>query len=110
MQDSAMSLKPQETLSVPDETRRVAVAAFLKGCACLNIGDVMGCSFECYLGFLTRLGQLARRVPDRAVRTLRCRRLYLRRPHRPIAIAGEPIANLIAATSGTDSDWVSEIL
>jgi uncharacterized protein len=28
----------------------------------------------------------------------------------PIAIAGEPIANLIAATSGTDSDWVVKLI
>ena len=46
MQNWAMSLKPQETFSVPDETRRVAVAAFPKGCACLHIGDVLGCVYQ----------------------------------------------------------------
>jgi len=40
------SLKPQEDLGVPDETRRVAMAAFPKGCACLRIGDVLGCVYE----------------------------------------------------------------
>jgi len=29
---------------------------------------------------------------------------------RPIAISGEPIANLIAATSGTDADWVVKLI
>jgi len=42
IEDSAMSLKPQEDLGVPDGTRRVAIAAFPKGCACLRIGDVLG--------------------------------------------------------------------
>jgi hypothetical protein len=37
-----MSLKQQEDLGVPDETRRVAMAAFPKSCACLRIGDVWG--------------------------------------------------------------------
>jgi hypothetical protein len=32
VKDSTMSLKPQEDLGVPDETRRVAMAAFPKGC------------------------------------------------------------------------------
>jgi transposase len=41
-----MSLKPQEDLGVPDETRRVAMAAFPKGCACLRIGDVLGCVYH----------------------------------------------------------------
>jgi transposase len=41
-----MSLKPQEDLGVPDETRRVAMAAFPKGCACLRIGDVLGCVYQ----------------------------------------------------------------
>jgi transposase len=41
-----MPLKPQEDLGVPDETRRVAMAAFPKGCACLRIGDVLGCVYQ----------------------------------------------------------------
>jgi transposase len=41
-----MSLKPQEDLGVPDETRRVAMVAFPKGCACLRIGDVSGCVYH----------------------------------------------------------------
>jgi transposase len=41
-----MSLKPQEYLGVPDETRRVAMAAFPKGCACLRIGEVLGCVYQ----------------------------------------------------------------
>ena len=28
----------------------------------------------------------------------------------PVAIAGQPIANLIASTSGTDSDWVVKVI
>jgi transposase len=46
MQDWAMSLKPQEAFSVPDETRRVAVAAFPKGSACLYMGDVPDCVYQ----------------------------------------------------------------
>ena len=38
-----MSLKQQEDLGVPDETRCVAMAAFPKSCACLRIGDVWDC-------------------------------------------------------------------
>ena len=37
-----MSLKPQEDFGVPAETRRVAWAAFPKGCACLRIADALG--------------------------------------------------------------------
>ena len=42
LEDSTMSLKPQEDFRVPDETRRVALAAFPKGCACLRIADALG--------------------------------------------------------------------
>ena len=28
----------------------------------------------------------------------------------PVKISGEPIANLIASTSGTDSDWVVKLI
>src|SRR5450756_2215366 len=61
MQDWAMSLKPQETFSVPDETRCVAVAAFPKGCACLHIGDVLGCIYQDkqFEGLFSRRGQPA---------------------------------------------------
>ena len=61
MQDCAMSLKPQEEFSVPDETRRVAVAAFPKGCACLHIGDVLGCVYQDkqFEGLFSRRGQPA---------------------------------------------------
>ncbi len=41
-----MSLQPQEDLSVPDQTRRIALAAFPKGCACLRVGDVLGCVYQ----------------------------------------------------------------
>jgi transposase len=41
-----MSLRPQEAFSIPDETRRVALAAFPKGCACLRIGDALGCVYQ----------------------------------------------------------------
>jgi transposase len=42
LENSTMSLKPQDDFSVPDETRRVALAAFPKGCACLRIADALG--------------------------------------------------------------------
>jgi transposase len=41
-----MSLKPQQEFNVPDETRRVAQAAFPRGCACLRISDVLGCVYQ----------------------------------------------------------------
>ena len=37
-----MSIQPQEEFSVPEQTRRIAQAAFPKGCACLSVGDVLG--------------------------------------------------------------------
>ncbi|MCU1251012.1 MAG: hypothetical protein JWQ49_4041 [Edaphobacter sp.] len=37
-----MSLKPQENFSLPEETRRVALAAFTNGCACLRIVGTLG--------------------------------------------------------------------
>ncbi len=41
-----MSLKVQDEFNVPEETRRVALAAFPKGCACLRIADVLGCLYQ----------------------------------------------------------------
>ncbi len=46
VQDIAMSLQPQEDFSVPYQTRRIALAAFPKGCACLCVGDVLGCVYQ----------------------------------------------------------------
>lgn len=43
---SAMSLKLRADFIVPDETRRVAKAAFPKGCACLRIADALGCLYQ----------------------------------------------------------------
>ena len=37
-----MSLHPQDPLSIPDETKRVARAAFPKGALCLRIADELG--------------------------------------------------------------------
>jgi transposase len=56
-----MSLKSQADFSIPDETRRVAVAAFPKGCACLHIGDVLGCVYQDkqFEGLFSRRGQPA---------------------------------------------------
>ena len=28
----------------------------------------------------------------------------------PVKISGEPVANLVASTSGTDSDWVVKLI
>jgi hypothetical protein len=41
-----MSLQPQEEFRIPDQTRCVALAAFPKGCACLRVGDVLGCVYQ----------------------------------------------------------------
>src|SRR5664280_989919 len=56
-----MSLRPQEAFSVPDETWRVALAAFPKGCACLRIGDVLGCVYQDkqFEGLFSKRGQPA---------------------------------------------------
>jgi single-strand DNA-binding protein len=75
-----MSLKQPEDLGVPDETRRVAMAAFPKSCACLRIGDVWGCVFSqpaCNMSSQlsqstsceSHPGQTERRVPRRAALT-----------------------------------------
>ena len=37
-----MSLRPQDPPTVPEETRRVARAAFPKGTLCLSIADALG--------------------------------------------------------------------
>jgi hypothetical protein len=41
-----MSLQPQEEFRIPDQTRCLALAAFPKGCACLRVGDVLGCVYQ----------------------------------------------------------------
>ena len=41
-----MSLHPQESASVPEETRRVARAAFPKGTLCLRIADALGIIYQ----------------------------------------------------------------
>lgn len=41
-----MSLHPQEHFPVPEETRRVAQAAFPKGTLCLQIGDHLGAIYQ----------------------------------------------------------------
>ena len=41
-----MSLKQQHEFSIPEQTRRVAQAAFPKGCVCLRIADVLGCVYQ----------------------------------------------------------------
>ncbi len=45
-QDSAMSLQPQDVFCIPEQTGRVARASFPKGCACLSVGDVLGCVYQ----------------------------------------------------------------
>jgi transposase len=37
-----MSLRPQPLIAIPDETHRVAHAAFPKGTLCLRIADELG--------------------------------------------------------------------
>ena len=44
--DAAMSLKHQDEFSIPEQTRRVARAAFPKGCVCLRVADVLGCVYQ----------------------------------------------------------------
>ena len=41
-----MSLKPQAAFCIPEETRRIAQAAFPKGCTCIRIGEELGCVYE----------------------------------------------------------------
>jgi transposase len=66
VEDASMSLKPQEEFRVPDETRRVALAAFPRGCACLRIADAVGCLYkdEQFAALFPRRGQPAE-APDR---------------------------------------------
>ena len=57
------------------------------------------------------MGRMARRTisatPPR-VRTCWCTRAS--RSKEPVRVAGQPIANLFASTSGTDADWVVKII
>ena len=41
-----MSLHPEDPTSPPEETRRVARAAFPKGTLCLNIADALGAIYQ----------------------------------------------------------------
>ena len=41
-----MSLRPQDPSAVPEETRRVAQAAFRKGTLCLRIADALGTVYQ----------------------------------------------------------------
>jgi transposase len=41
-----MCLHPRESFPVPEETRRVAQAAFPKGTLCLQIGDHLGTIYQ----------------------------------------------------------------
>jgi len=56
-----MCLQPQDEFCIPDQTRRVARAAFPKGCACLNVGDVLGGVYQDkqFASLFPRRGQAA---------------------------------------------------
>jgi hypothetical protein len=56
-----MSLHPQEPSSAPEETCRIARAAFPKGTLCLHIADALGAIYkdEQFAALLTRRGQPA---------------------------------------------------
>jgi len=41
-----MSLHPQESASAPEETSRIARAAFPKGTLCLHIADALGTIYQ----------------------------------------------------------------
>jgi hypothetical protein len=41
-----MSLQPRPAASIPDETQRVAHAAFPKGTLCLRIADELGALYR----------------------------------------------------------------
>jgi transposase len=56
-----MSLQPRDEFCIPDQTRRVARAAFPKGCACLSVGDVLGGVYQDkqFASLFPRRGQAA---------------------------------------------------
>src|SRR3954447_4424999 len=56
-----MSLHPEDPTSPPEETRRVARAAFPKGTLCLDIADALGPIYRDsqFAGLFPRLGQPA---------------------------------------------------
>ena len=41
-----MSLQPREDVSIPDQRRRLALAAFPIGCACLRVAGVRSCMYQ----------------------------------------------------------------
>ena len=41
-----MSLHPRPDFAIPEETRRIARAAFPKGTLCLRIADELGCPYR----------------------------------------------------------------
>ena len=56
-----MSLHPEDPTSLPEETRRVARAAFPKGTLCLDIADALGPIYQDsqFAGLFPQLGQPA---------------------------------------------------
>jgi transposase len=56
-----MSLRPQNPLAAPEETRRIARAAFPKGTLCLRIADALGPVYQDgqFTALFPRLGQPA---------------------------------------------------
>jgi hypothetical protein len=56
-----MSLHPEDPTLRPEETRRVARAAFPKGTLCLDIADALGPIYQDsqFTGLFPRLGQPA---------------------------------------------------
>jgi transposase len=56
-----MSLRPQNPLPAPEETRRIARAAFPKGTLCLRIADALGPVYQDgqFTALFPRLGQPA---------------------------------------------------
>ena len=57
-----MSLHPEDPTSLPEETRRVARAAFPKGTLCLDIADALGPIYQDsqFAGLFPQLGQPVR--------------------------------------------------
>src|SRR5215831_727328 len=41
-EEGSMSMHPQTVGAIPEETRRIAHAAFPKGCLCLRVRDILG--------------------------------------------------------------------
>ena len=77
-----MSLHPQSEYPIPEQTRRIARAAFRKGTLCMRIADALGTVYQDsqFAGLFPRRGQPAEAPARLALATVRLCQVNPRSP------------------------------